>query len=228
MTRVLAVDTSTWLGGLALVESGPNDESCTVAELNMDVRDAHSDHLLGRVDWLLAEAGWGKTSLDVYASTRGPGSFTGIRVGLGTVRGLSLATGRPAVGETTFRALAEAHGPAEGPRLIVMEAGRRELYGARFDAAGSPPERLEEPWLASRVQLAATPAEEPWVVIPGPGTVLESADLPRLARATLAPRSVAAALGRLVLMRDAAKLEAESLAPLYIRPPDAVLKRKRV
>ena len=227
MTRVLALDTSTWLGGLALVESGPDDPSRTVAELTMDVRDSHADHVLRRIDWLIAEAGWDKSSVDIYAATRGPGSFTGIRVGLGTVRGLSLATGRPGVGETTLRALAEAHGPGSGPRLTLMEAGRQELYGARFDACGSPPASLDEPWLAHRSQIVAPPTEEPWVVIPGPGTLLDPEELPLRARAARVPRSIAAALGRLVLMRDPASLETESLAPLYIRPPDAVLKRKR-
>jgi len=228
LSRVLALDTSTWLGGVALVEADPDEEPRTVAELNLDVRDSHADHLLRRIDWLMAEAGWGKSSVDIYAATRGPGSFTGIRVGLGTVRGLSLATGRPGVGETTLRALAEAHGPAAGPRLTLMEAGRGELYGARFDAGGSPPVILDPPWLASRAQLGGTSTEERWVVIPGPGTSLETGELPGFERATRVPRSIAAALGRLVLMRDPAALESESLAPLYIRPPDAVLKRKRV
>jgi len=228
LTRVLALDTSTWLGGLALVEAATGEDPRTVAELTLDVRDSHADHLLRRIDWLLVEAGWGKSSVDVYAATRGPGSFTGIRVALGTVRGLSLATDRPGVGETTLRALAEAHGPAEGSRLTLMEAGRRELYGARFDAAGCPPAILEQPWLASREEVAAKTPEEPWVVIPGPGTELEVGELPRLARAARVPRSVAAALGRLVLLRDPDELGAEPLAPLYIRLPDAVLKRKRV
>ena len=82
MTRVLALDTSTWIGGVALVEAGPDAEPRTVIELTVDARDSHADHVLRRIDWLLAEAGWDKSSLDVYAATRGPGSFTGIRVGL--------------------------------------------------------------------------------------------------------------------------------------------------
>jgi len=227
LTRVLALDTSTWIGGVALVESGPDAEPRTVIELTVDVRDSHADHVLRRIDWLLAEAGWDKSSLDIYAATRGPGSFTGIRVGLGTVRGLSLSTGRPGVGETTLRALAEAHGPAEGPRLALMEAGRRELYGAGFDAEGSPAEPLDEPWLEARAELEARTNGKPWVVIPGPGTLLDPAELPQVARVAAAPRGIAAAVGRLVLARDLAALESESLAPLYIRPPDAVLKRKK-
>jgi len=227
LTRVLALDTSTWLGGLALVEREGTDEPRVVAELVLDVRDSHADQMLRRAALLLDEAGWVRSSLDLYAATRGPGSFTGIRVGLGTVRGLSLATGRPAVCETTLRALAEAYGPAEAERLTLMEAGRAELYGARFDARSSPPAVLEEPWLAPRTQVASMRSAPPPVVVPGPGTQVEPAGLPAGARLVRPQRSVAAALGRLALSGDPEATKPGDLAPLYIRPPDAILKRGR-
>jgi tRNA threonylcarbamoyladenosine biosynthesis protein TsaB len=224
LNRALALDTSTWLGGLALVEAGADGEIRTVAELNVEVRDSHADHLLRRIELLLSEAGWSKSSIDLYAATRGPGSFTGLRVGLGTIRGLSLATGRPAVGVTTVRALAEAHGPDRRERLTVLDAGRRELYGARFDAASSPPEPRERPWLDSRDAVAERVRNRPWVVVPGPGTRFVAGGRSHAVRT---PRAIAAATGRLALFRRPETPGSSELAPLYVRPPDAVLKRRR-
>jgi tRNA threonylcarbamoyladenosine biosynthesis protein TsaB len=87
---------------------------------------------LGWVDWALARAGWAKTDLAGFVATRGPGSFTGIRIGLGTIRGLALAAARPCAGVSVLEALAEAHGPGRGDRVALIGAGRGEVYGQRF------------------------------------------------------------------------------------------------
>ena len=224
---MLALDTSSWWGGLALLEAAGAEEPRVVAELGVQVRDSHSNHLLRWAELLLAEAGWGREALDGFVAVRGPGSFTGIRVGLGTVRGLALAAGRPAVGVTTLEALAEAHGPAEAPRLVLLEAGRGELYGARYDAAGSPPRIVEPPWLApggDALALAGPAA----VVIPGPATLVDPALLPPGFRLAGSPRGIAAAAGRVALLAGALERDGASpLEPLYLRPPDALFRKPR-
>jgi tRNA threonylcarbamoyladenosine biosynthesis protein TsaB len=222
---VLAVDVSTWWGGAALVErSHERAEPETVAEIGLWVRDSHAEHLLVWIDLLLREAGWPRTCLDAYAATRGPGSFTGIRVGLGTVQGLAIATGRPCHGVVTLEALAEAAGPASGERLCLMDAGRGELYGARYDGRSSPPRALEEPWLRP-ASSAFDGARDGGVAIPAPGTDLSPLPLPEGASHTPSPRGIAAAVGRLVARQAEGALPAP-LTPLYIRPPDAILKRR--
>jgi tRNA threonylcarbamoyladenosine biosynthesis protein TsaB len=226
VTRILALDTSTWWGSIALVSGEQShDEVEVAAELGARVRDSHADRLLHRIDLLLAEAGWPKSSLDLYAATRGPGSFTGIRVGLGTIRGLSLATGRPCAGVTTLEALAEAHGPADRERMPVMDAGRGEFYGARFDPASTPPRTIDEPWLGNAAR--ALGPSGPVVMIPGPGTRIDPARLPAGAAVARATRNVAAAVGRLVLLRGTVERGEGVLAPLYLRPPDALVKKRK-
>jgi tRNA threonylcarbamoyl adenosine modification protein YeaZ len=224
VSRILALDTSTRWGGVALLEHDAPREPVVLAEIGVQVGESHAERLLGRIDFLLAEVGWTKRSLDAYAATRGPGSFTGIRVGLGTLRGLSLAADRPCFGVTTLEALAEAHGPASGERVPLVAAGRGELYGSRFDAAGSPPTELEAPWVASLPAVVERFAGSGACLIPAPGTRESLTESYRTART---PLGLAAAVGRLVVSKHPALRDsAPPLAPVYVRPPDVRLKRK--
>ena len=229
MIRVLALDTSTVWGSVALVEqeecaSGPR----VVAEHGARVDGAHAERLLQWIEQLLAGAGWSKTSLDAYATTRGPGSFTGLRVGLGTIRGLSLATGRPCFGVTTLEAIVAAHGPAELERIPWMEAGRGELYAARYDADSFPPVEVEAAWLGARPLVLSRAVAAPGLVLPGPALKIElPPDTPLTLVASTTER-LAGATGCLVAQRTACGTESpEVLAPLYLRLPDAVLKQSR-
>jgi tRNA threonylcarbamoyladenosine biosynthesis protein TsaB len=228
MIRVVALDVTTWWGGVALVAAEQDGVARTVAEAGIRVGDSHAAHLLRLLETLMAEAGWGRDVVDLYAATRGPGSFTGIRIGLGTVRGLALAAGRGALGIGTLEALAEAHGPAQGERVPVLDAGRGEVYAARYDAEGSPPEEREAPWLGPPGRLLASGPE---AVLFGPGlaahaTALRAAGFHGPLAA--APTSVAAAAGRLALLRrDLAGRAEDGLAPVYLRPPDAEAPTRR-
>jgi tRNA threonylcarbamoyladenosine biosynthesis protein TsaB len=228
--RVVALDASTWWGGLALVERGEaGDSTRTVAELGIQVRESHAGQLLVWAEWLLERAGWTRSDLDGFVATRGPGSFTGIRIGLGTVVGLSVAAAKPCVGISTLEALAEAHGPDEGPRIVLMEAGRGEAYGARFDASSSPPEPIEPPWLNS-VDLLSRLCESGTVTILAPGSEAIADRLRETGagtRVVAIPRTVASAAGRIALLRGfPGPDESGPPAPLYIRPPDALARRR--
>lgn len=226
MSRLVAIDTATWWGGVALVESSAGSSVPeVVAEAGLRVRDSHSAHVLSLLQALLAEAGWERGTVDAYAATHGPGSFTGIRIGLGTVRGLGLATGRPCLGVGTLDALAEAHGPDDRVLVPLLDAGRGEVYGARF-RDGAPD---GDPWVGPPEQ-AVDPAGSPAVVF-GPGAVPYRARIlacdPRSV-VRPGPTSVAAAAGRLAAARLAAGArDGDGLAPVYVRPPDAVVKSAR-
>jgi tRNA threonylcarbamoyladenosine biosynthesis protein TsaB len=225
VTRVLAIDASTWWGGVALVER-QGGRPRIVAELGLAVEVTHADRMLGRVELLLAEAGWSRDSPDGYVATRGPGSFTGIRVALGTIRGLALASGRGCAGVGTLDALVEAHGPSDRVRVAAMEAGRGELYVGAFDAEASPPEPLDQPRLVSRSALQHLEAATPLLIVPAPGTELAPEELPLRARLAPAPRTLAAAAGAIALAAGLDRTGEATLAPLYVRPPDAVVKRR--
>ena len=224
------MDTSTWRGGLALVEQTTRDGAPeVVAELGVQVRDSHAVHLTRWIESLLALAGWSKSDLDAFVAVRGPGSFTGIRVGLGTVRGLAVATGKRCFGVNRLEAMAEAHGTANAPRLPLLSAGRGEFYGACYDAASSPPRELCAPWLGA-LQERLSEAPESAILI-APAAQQHGTTLRRLAGArfeiTQARSMIAGAAGRLVLLGHASgRPEDYPPAPLYLRPPDAELKTR--
>lgn len=223
MTRILALDTSGRWGSLALAEiEEPGAPPRPVAEAGLAVERAHAAILIDWIDELLARAGWPRDSVDRYVATVGPGSFTGLRIGLGTVQGLALAAGVPAEGVGTLAAIAAAAGPRDRPRRPLLEAGRGEVYTALYDAAGDPPEELEPP-------AALAPADVPrggadWIVPPGAAGALAAAGaLDPAPRVVSGPRCVAAGAARLCAQGRAVRDgEPRPLAPLYVRPPDAV------
>jgi len=224
--RLLALDASTWWGGAALLEL-EDGEPRLVAEIGLHIPDSHAARLLPLVEALLASAAWTKGSLDAYAAVRGPGAFTGIRVGLGLMSGLAMATGRPCVGVGTLPAMAEAFGPSSADRVPLLPAGRGEVYAARFDAAGSPPVTLRPAWVGP-----ATNALEAGIALHvfGSGAAAHAAALRTAGYAGpigRAPTTVAAGAGRIALRQLAAgAVVPADMAPLYVRPADAELKSR--
>jgi len=225
----LALDTSTWWGGVALVEhSDDGAPPQVVSEIGLRASESHAGRLPSLFDLLLSSAGWPKSSVDAYAATRGPGSFTGLRVGLGTIRGLSLASGRPCFGVGTLDALADAFGPAQADRIPLLDAGRDEVYGARFGPSEVPPRARTAAWLGPPEM--ALEGDVPGVIF-GSGAELHRERLCAAGWVGIVPRaptSVAAAVGRLAagLLAGGAP-SGDGMSPLYLRPPDAEAHRRR-
>lgn len=222
--RLLAIDTSTWWGSAALLES-EGGTTTTVAEIGTLVGDSHAARSLPAVEALLAVAGWSKTTLDAFAAVRGPGSFTGIRVGLGLARGLGLAAGRPCVGVTTLEAMAEAWGPADADRIPLIDAGRGETYGARYDPRESPPRQLVTPWVGDPARAVEGAGV---VVVFGIGLDGHAARLREAGYSGAigrAPGGIAAAAGRIAATRLVTAPPGDlDFTPLYVRPSDAEIK----
>lgn len=222
--RILAIDLSGRSGGAALLEQEADGEPRTIAEHEGSVRGEQMVRLFAWIDRLLQDAGWSRNALDGFVATHGPGSFTGIRVALGTLRGLSLATGRPAVGVTTLEAVAEAHGPDAAGRIPLIGAGRGEVYGAWYDGPSSPPVELSAP----RVGRLAALLQDAGGMLVLCTSELQSAVEARGLRWAPSPTGIAAAAGRIALRSG--RLDdpgaAPPLSPLYLRPPDATPGRR--
>ncbi len=131
--RVLGIETSSRRGTVALVEDGR--EAIALAN---EGEVPHGERLLPLIDEALGRTGWSRTSLDCIAAGVGPGSFTGLRVGLALAQGIGLGLGRPVVGVGSLRAMCAAV-PDElaGPRCALLDAHRSELFGAVYDADGT-------------------------------------------------------------------------------------------
>jgi len=136
----LGVDTSTERRSVALLRG-----EGVLAEVSSGLREGGSANLLADIDRVLASAGVKLKEVGLYAAAVGPGSFTGLRSGLATVKGLALTTPKPAVGVQTLHALAYCVRPA--PRVVsLIPAGRGEVFAQilSVSAEGLVTE-LEEP-----------------------------------------------------------------------------------
>jgi tRNA threonylcarbamoyladenosine biosynthesis protein TsaB len=146
-SRVLALDTTAELGSIALYDG----EQDTLSEIALHSPDGFGHILFDRIRALLDREGIGITDIDCFASASGPGSFTGVRIGLTAAKGLADATGKPVVAVSNLQALASF---GDGPlRATVLDARRGEIYGALYDADLRPvqPERVIKfpAWLQS-------------------------------------------------------------------------------
>jgi tRNA threonylcarbamoyladenosine biosynthesis protein TsaB len=131
--RILAVDTTTARGSVALV-----DGDATLGEVRVRSASGHSGWLVSAIDFLLGQVSWKPLDVEGYAVTTGPGSFTGLRVGLSTVQGLALASKRPCLGLSALDTLA-ALVAGRAPTLVaLMDAYRDDVFTARFDADARP------------------------------------------------------------------------------------------
>jgi len=129
--RVLAVDTTTPRGSAAV--AGPQG---ILAEARVTTADGHSRWLLPAVSALLQGLGLDARDVDAFAVTIGPGSFTGLRVGLGSIQGLAMAAGRPCVGLSTLDVLAAAAAGSAPTIVAVLDAFRGEVYSGVYDGEG--------------------------------------------------------------------------------------------
>lgn len=180
----------------------------------------HAARLMPLVLEVLAEAGVAPGEVDLFGVTTGPGSFTGLRVGLAAVGGLALGTGRKIVGIPSFDAVLADLGPvAEGTVLVALDGRRAEPFARLFDASGAP---LGEPLCLPAADLVA-------LVPPGPLTV--AGDGAGLVLPALAGRPDVCCAGPAAIDPATVARLAEERAnearegpppPLYVRPPDAV------
>ena len=177
----------------------------------------HQERLGGLVRDVMAEAGGGFESLDRIGVTVGPGSFTGLRVGLAFAQGLGAALDRPVVGISTLDALAASRGSPDRPLAALIDARRGQVY-ARLFADGAPLGDAEALALEQAAERIASLG--PAVALVGNGAAVLSAAFPDLKISQSDERAAPApeALARLAAAADPAT---HPPRPLYLRAPDA-------
>lgn len=224
--KLLAVDTATSSCSVALF-----DDERLMAEALYTAGPTHSRRLLAIIDRMLEDGGYRPTDIDRIAATRGPGTFTGLRIGLSTVKGLAAAIGAPVVGVSSLAALAFPLRLLERPVAAMIDARRGEVYHVLYRTGAvlteaAPPVKVSRP----EVVAAGLPAD---AVLVGSGaaiyrTVFESR-CPGIRFADSVQHVIrAASVGLLAMARfgcddvDAV----ESLNPDYIRPSDAQIQMR--
>lgn len=134
--RILAVDTATTTCSVALADRGG-----VIAELSYFQKESHSRHLIGMVTALLGVAAVRLEDVDGFAVDVGPGTFTGLRIGLATIKGFASANQKPAVGVSSLDTLAGQAGFSSGHICCMLDARRGEVYTARYTARDNKVER---------------------------------------------------------------------------------------
>ena len=191
---------------------------------------SHTASLPLLVERVLGEAGLALEDVEGIAVSIGPGSFTGLRVGLALAKGLAFAGGLPLVGVPTLEALAWVADAEPGTSLCAaLDARKREVYAALFTATAEGPRRLT-PDLALAPAALAARLPRPCTLVGDAGEVygdVLGAHAHLLPFATHHPRGgVIARLGAARLAAGEAA-NAGTLEPVYVRPPDAELPRSR-
>jgi tRNA threonylcarbamoyladenosine biosynthesis protein TsaB len=223
--KVLAIDTSTRRGSVALL-AGPE----VAGELRLASPETHSARLLRSVEFLLQMTGWELGDLNLIAAGIGPGSFTGIRIGVSTALGLAQTLRLPFAGVSGLDALAAPARWLQEPVGVVVDAQRSQVYFAEYRRGGKSPRGFEIPALWNPEQLARRLKNRRlYLVGDGAPRVLEflrisAGGWPRRIEVDL---FIASGVGRLALesrrsWRRGDFLRAE---PLYIRSPDALRPR---
>ena len=243
---VVALDTTTRAGSVAILRAGE-----ILTSRKGDADRTHGERLPNDILTLLTEVVRAPADVDLYAVCSGPGSFTGLRVGLATIQGLAMATGRPVVTIPTLEALAYAGwwsdqnlpAPVTPARVIpLMNAQRGELFAAVYLAKAQPLQRdgrgmtLEiAPFVGTPTavvdRLASTLEAGP-VVLVGDGVsdaqpLLEGVgDVRHLILSHLPP--LAPVVARLAEgAADSDRIAPHAIRPVYVRRPDAELARER-
>lgn len=204
---ILALDTAAADCAACLLDT---ETDRVLARVSETIGKGHAERLMAVLDACLSEADMKLTQVHRIAVNIGPGSFTGIRVGVSTARALAVACGSACVGVTSLGALAAQHSPRLKGRaaLATIDARRGEAYIQAFDAEGEP---LSEPSAVRYDELERLAMERQAVAV-GSGAVAAGIAAPRM-EDNVAIETIA---------RLGAVANAEtSVAPLYLRAPDA-------
>ena len=222
---ILAVESSARAASVALVQDGS-----LVSQYSQCSALTHSRTLLPMAEDMLKNAELTIADVDCFAVAHGPGSFTGVRIGVSTVKGLAWASNKPCIGVSTLEAMAW-HGLAAGGIVCpVMDARRQQVYNALFEIRDGKPERLTEDRPIALEELAQElKALDGPVFLVGDGAAitakyLDAVGIPyRMAPENLVWQS---AWGVAMAAQDKKPGTADDLLPVYLRLSQAERERQ--
>ena len=153
--RVLGIDTSTYYLSVAYL-----DDDRVLGEINFNIGPSHSEWLLPTIDWLLKGIGKDRNDIGGISVSKGPGSFTALRVGISTAKGLAFSLGVPMVGVSSLEVLALNLLYPSYTVCSLIDARKNQVYAALFRFSGRKFERLTEDMLISPQELIDYISEE--------------------------------------------------------------------
>jgi len=224
--KVLGIDTSTSCGSVGLI-----DDESILSEYLLNIPVTHSERLLGTIELILKEARFAIGDLDGWAISLGPGSFTGLRIGVSTVKGLALATQKPVAGVSTLDVL--AYQISSTPYLIcpILDARKGEVYTAFYRYGEGNDLKRQSAYRAIKPENLMKDIQERTIFIgDGVKTYRDYLKKSLESLAIFSPNSInfphgsgVAKLG-LELLRKGEFLDLANFTPLYVRPSEAEMK----
>ena len=222
--KILALETSAKAVSAAVSENGK-----ILCSGYQDTGLTHSRTLMPIVEHILKNTGLTVADMDAIAVAAGPGSFTGIRIGVAAAKGLAFAADKPAVGVSTLAAMARNVAFCDGLVVCAMDARRQQVYNALFEAKDGQLTRLTPDRAISLAELAAELANDPRPkTVVGDGARLCFAHLTeagiscRLAPAHLVMQNaMSVALEAEAMAAEGGLVSAQALEPVYLRPAQA-------
>jgi tRNA threonylcarbamoyladenosine biosynthesis protein TsaB len=215
---ILALDTATPAGSVALFDAGH-----VLSLRTFDAPRQHSRRLFGEIDAVLEDAGCGRSQIDCIAVTTGPGSFTGLRIGLSAAKGLCMGLGIELVAVSTLESLAARLPFCRLQVCVLLDARRGEVYAAVYDTSDGCPREVHPPSVDEPDRLLAHWGLE-GVLFTGDGVDRWADLLATIPGAKLAPppvrRPCADAVAWVASQRPASTdIDPGSLEPVYLRTP---------
>ena len=228
--KVLALETSAKAVSAAVVENGK-----VLCSGYQDTGLTHSRTLMPIVEHILKNTGFTCADMDAIAVAAGPGSFTGIRIGVSAAKGLAFAVDKPAIGVSTLAAMARNVAFADGLVICAMDARRNQIYNALFEAKDGAITRLTEDRAIGLAELAEELKNDPRPkTVVGDGArlcfdFLTQVEIPcRLAPPhLLMQNATGVALEAETLAAEGLLVSAQELEPVYLRPAQAERLRQK-
>ena len=224
---ILALDSTAQVGSVALCE----DETL-IAEYTVNTGNTHSETLLPMVESVLKIAGYTVSDVDLFVCTAGPGSFTGVRIGASTIKGMAFGKDRPCIGVSTLEALALNGVALDGILCPAMNARRQQVYNALFDGNGASLSRLCEDRALAITELGNElmqkyPDRSVYLMGDGAKLVYDALSASLGERLILLPERLIhqsgynTAQAGLRLYREGVRTTDFELVPVYLRPSQA-------
>jgi tRNA threonylcarbamoyladenosine biosynthesis protein TsaB len=217
--RILAADTSSHHGSVCVV-----DGQELVGEVRLASSMQHSEHFFRAVEFLFRHISLQLNDIDLFAAARGPGSFTGLRVGLAAMNGFAAAHEKPSAGITTLEALAWKTG-IEGALVVpTTDARRGEIYGAIYRRVGETLIEEQSAVVLKPAQWFASLPRQP-LVFCGDAAIRYRSEIEAHGGWIVQPLDlyIASAIAELALTPNRGPLE-----PLYVRKTDAEIARESI
>ena len=221
--NILAVDTAAVTASAAVMKDG-----LIAGQVSFTNGLTHSQTIMPMVDYVLKGAGLTAADIDLFAASNGPGSFTGLRIGVGTVKGLAYACGKDCAGVSTLKALAHNIGPTDRLIVPIMDARRNQVYTAAYRYEGGKIAEVSAPTAMGIEELCGGLTER--VIFVGDGVRPYRNKITELLgeRADFAPPQLclqnAASVCAAAL--EEAPVSPQELSVIYLRKPQAERERE--